>query len=98
MPFSRWIEDFKREAVADGIHQRTIEAAIGGMTPDTSVIARDRKQGFFSQTFIEFYFKLATKSREQTGRVYLKKYRPIFERAEKEFRRAGAGHHGLLGA
>ena len=85
VPFNRWIEDFKREAVADGIHQRTIEAAIGGMTPDTSVIARDRKQGFFSQTFIDFYFKLATKSREQTGRTYLKKYRPTFERAEKEF-------------
>ena len=85
VPFSRWIEDFKREAVADGIHERTIEAAIGGMTPDTSVIARDRKQGFFSQTFIDFYFKLATTSREQTGRVYLKKYRPTFERAEKEF-------------
>ena len=85
VPFNRWIEDFKREAVADGIHQRTIEAAIGGMTPDTSVIARDRKQGFFSQTFIDFYFKLATKSREQTGRTYLKKNRPTFERAEKEF-------------
>ena len=85
VPFSRWIEDFKREAVADGINERTIEAAIGGMTPDTSVIARDRKQGFFSQTFIDFYFKLATTSREQTGRVYLKKYRPTFERAEKEF-------------
>jgi lytic murein transglycosylase len=85
VPFNRWIEDFKREAVADGIHQRTIEAAIGGMTPDTSVIARDRKQGFFSQTFIDFYFKLATKSREQTGRTYLKKYRPTFERSEKEF-------------
>jgi lytic murein transglycosylase len=85
VPFNRWLEDFKREAVADGIHSRTIEAAIGGMTPDQSVIARDRKQGFFTQTFIEFYFKLATKSREQTGRVYLQRYRPIFERAEKEF-------------
>ncbi len=85
VPFSSWIEDFKREAVSEGIQPRTIEAAIGGMTPDMSVIARDRKQGFFTQTFIQFYFKIATKSREQTGRVYLKKYRPIFERAEKDF-------------
>src|SRR4029079_3258864 len=85
VPFSSWIEDFKREAVSEGIQPRTIEAAIGGMTPDMSVSARDRKQGFFTQTFIQFYFKIATKSREQTGRVYLKKYRPIFERAEKDF-------------
>jgi len=85
VPFNRWIEDFKRDAVADGIHQETIQATIGGMTPDQGVIARDRKQGFFSQTFIEFYFKLATKNREQTGRTFLQRYRPIFERAEQEF-------------
>lgn len=85
VPFNRWLEDFKREAMADGIHPQTIEETIGGMTPDQGVIARDRKQGFFSQTFIDFYFKLATKNREQTGRAFLQRYRPIFERAEKEF-------------
>ena len=85
VPFDRWIVDFKREAIADGIREETIREAIGGMTPDPGVIARDRKQGFFSQTFTEFYFKLATKNREQTGRAYLQKYRPIFDRAEKEF-------------
>jgi len=85
VPFDRWIVDFKREAVAGGIREETIREAIGGMTPDPGVIARDRKQGFFSQTFTEFYFKLATKNREQTGRAYLQKYSPIFERAEKEF-------------
>jgi lytic murein transglycosylase len=85
VPFSRWIEDFKRDAIADGIHPETIQETIGGMTPDQGVIARDRKQGFFSQTFIEFYFKLATKSREQTGRAYLQRYQSIFARAEEEF-------------
>ncbi len=90
VPFARWIVDFKKEAVADGIKPQTIEATIGGMTPDQSIIGRDRKQGFFNQTFIEFYSKLATKSREQQGRAYLQKYAPIFERAEKEFGVPGA--------
>jgi lytic murein transglycosylase len=85
VPFPRWLADFKREAIADGIHPRTIEAAIGGLSPDPGVIARDRKQGFFTQTFIDFYFKLATKNREQTGRAYLKRHRAIFERAEQDF-------------
>lgn len=85
VPFSRWIVDFKKEAIADGIKASTLEANIGGMTPDQSVIGRDRKQGFFSQSFIDFYGKLATKSREQVGRSYLKKYAAIFDRAEKEF-------------
>lgn len=85
VPFNRWFSEFKREAVSEGIRASTIEDTIGGMTPDQGVIARDRKQGFFSQTFIDFYFKLATRNREQMGRSYLKKYANIFERAEREF-------------
>ncbi len=90
VPFSRWIVDFKKEAVADGIKPQTLEATIGGMTPDQSVIGRDRKQGFFNQTFLEFYGKLATNNRYQTGRSYLQKHAPIFARAEKEFGVPGA--------
>jgi lytic murein transglycosylase len=90
VPFSRWVVDFKKEAIADGVHPSTIERMIGGMTPDMGVIRRDRRQSFFSQSFLEFYGKLATNNREQTGRAYLKKYAPIFARAEKQFGVPGA--------
>ncbi len=83
--FERWIVDFKKEAIAEGIRPQTIQATIGGMTPDPGVISRDRKQSFFSQTFIEFYGKLATKNREQMGRNYLNKHAALFDRAEQEF-------------
>jgi lytic murein transglycosylase len=85
VPFNQWLADFKREAIAEGIRPETIEETIGGLTPDQGTIARDRKQGFFSQTFIEFYFKLATKNREQMGRTYLARYKSIFDRAEQEY-------------
>jgi len=85
VPFSKWVADFKREAMAEGIHAETINEAIGGMTPDMGVVARDRKQSFFSQTFTQFYFKLATVSRERVGKSYLKRYSALFDRAEKEF-------------
>lgn len=88
--FPQWYAAFKKEAVAEGIKAATIEAAIGGMTPDMGVISRDRKQGFFNQTFIEFYGKLATKGREQMGRSYLAKHKAIFDKAEKEFGVPGA--------
>lgn len=83
--FQRWFEDFKKEAVAEGIKPQTIQSAIGGMTPDQGVISRDRKQGFFSQTFLEFYGKLATNNRLQNARAYLQKYKPVFERAENDY-------------
>jgi lytic murein transglycosylase len=85
VPFDRWLVDFKREAEAQGIRPETIEQTIGGLTPDNGTIARDRKQGFFSQTFIDFYFKLATKNREQVGKTYLKRYNTIFQRAEQQY-------------
>jgi|CXWK01.1.fsa_nt_gi lytic murein transglycosylase len=85
VPFQTWIAQFKKEAAAEGIKTRTIESMIGNMTPDPGVISRDRKQGFFNQTFIEFYGKLATKSREKMGQSYLQKYAGIFDRAEQDF-------------
>ena len=85
IPFDQWLAAFKKEAIADGIKPRTIEATIGGMTPDMGVVSRDRKQGFFSQSFMQFYGKLATSSREKVGRTYLSKYAPLFARAEKEY-------------
>ncbi len=90
VPFARWIEDFKKDAIADGIKPATIQATIGGMTPDQGIIGRDRKQSFFSQTFLEFYGKLATKGREQNGRAYVQKYGNTFAQAEKEFGVPGA--------
>jgi lytic murein transglycosylase len=90
VPFQRWLADFRREAIAEGIHAATIDDAIGGMTPDMSVVARDRKQGFFSQTFIDFYFKLATNGREKMGKSYLQRYKSIFDRAEQQYGVPGA--------
>ena len=83
--FGPWFEDFKRQAVAEGIKAQTIQSAIGGMTPEQKVINSDRRQSFFSQTFLEFYGKLATQNRLQNARAYVQKYKPTFDRAEKEY-------------
>lgn len=90
VPFPAWFADFKKEAMAEGIKAGTIQAELGGMTPDMSVVSRDRKQGFFNQTFLEFYGKLATNNRYQNGRSHLQKYASIFDRAEQEFGVPGA--------
>ena len=88
--FGPWFEKFKKEAIAEGIKPQTIQAAIGGMPPDPKVISSDRRQSFFSQTFFEFYGKLATANRYQNARAYLQKYKPWFDKAEKEYGVPGA--------
>ncbi len=83
--FDTWMRDFRREAAAEGISQRTIAMALDGMTPDQGVIARDRRQGFFAQSFLDFSAKLATPNRVTNGRAQIQKNREAFDRAVKEF-------------
>lgn len=83
--YESWLRDFKREAAAEGISPRVINATLAGMTPDQSVISRDRRQGFFAQSFLDFSARLATQNRITNGRAQIKKNRAAFDRAQKEF-------------
>lgn len=83
--FSTWLAGFKKEAAAEGISTRTINAALGGMTLNRKVIARDRRQGFFAQSFLSFQRKLATNNRVVSGRRKIKQRRSVFDRAKREY-------------
>ena len=52
--FEQWLDQFKREAVAEGVSPRTIAAASHHMVYDQQVVNKDRGQKVFSQTFLEF--------------------------------------------
>lgn len=83
--FERWLDTFKKDAVTAGVKPGTVANALDGMTADMSIISSDRKQGFFSQTFLEFSAKLATANRVQNGIAKVKQQKAIFDRVEKEF-------------
>jgi lytic murein transglycosylase len=79
------MRDFRREAAAEGISQRTISLALDGMTPHQGVISRDRRQGFFAQSFLDFSAKLATPNRVTNGRAQIQRNQAAFDRAVKQF-------------
>jgi lytic murein transglycosylase len=83
--FEAWLQGFRKEALASGISPATVSQVLDGMTLDNSVISRDRKQGFFAQSFLAFSDKLVPQSRIQNGQARLKQYRNIFDRVEKEY-------------
>ncbi|HZT47806.1 MAG TPA: lytic murein transglycosylase [Hyphomicrobiaceae bacterium] len=83
--FERWLAGFRQEAVAAGISRATIQAALDGMTLDHGIIARDRKQGFFAQSFTAFAGKLVTPNRIQAGAAKLKQHRELLARVEKDY-------------
>jgi lytic murein transglycosylase len=83
--FDAWLEAFRKEAIAAGISRATVSAALDGVTLDPAVIARDRKQSFFSQGFLSFSDKLISKNRIQTGQARLKQHHELFARVEKDY-------------
>jgi lytic murein transglycosylase len=83
--FESWLDGFRKEAVANGISRATVAAALEGVTLDSSVIARDRKQGFFAQSFLSFSGKLISKNRIDNGLARLRQHRDLFARVEKQY-------------
>lgn len=83
--FEPWLEGFKAEVAAAGISRRTIDSALAGMTPDHGIIARDRRQGFFAQSFLDFAGKLATSGRAAEGRRRLERHGSLFAAVRKQY-------------
>jgi lytic murein transglycosylase len=83
--YDRWLSAFRQEAAASGISRASISAALDGMTLDPGIIARDRKQSFFAQSFTSFSAKLISQNRLQSGAAKLKQHRDLFARVEQEY-------------
>jgi lytic murein transglycosylase len=83
--FRTWLARFKKKAVAAGVRPQTVNAVLNGMSVDRKVMARDRRQGFFAQSFLTFQGKLATKNRVVSGRRKIKQRQEAFARAKRQF-------------
>jgi len=83
--FENWLRGFRQEAAAAGVTPRTISAVLDDMTLDQGIIARDRRQSFFGQSFVDFRGKLVSRNRIQNGMRQMERYRETFARAEKEY-------------
>jgi lytic murein transglycosylase len=83
--FNVWLDGFRKEAIAQGISRATVTAALDGITLDPGVIARDRKQGFFAQSFLSFSDRLISKGRINNGVARLKQHRALFAKVEKDY-------------
>lgn len=83
--FSKWLKEFKAYARSQGVSDRTIRSALGGMALSKKVLSRDRRQGFFAQSFASFSKKLATEHRRKAGIKRIKKLKRYFDRAEADY-------------
>ncbi|MGE0845476.1 MAG: lytic murein transglycosylase [Flavobacteriaceae bacterium] len=83
--YGQWLNEVKQEAIAAGVSPRTVEAAVPMMTYNKKVISRDRAQGVFAQTFLEFSGRMVSSYRLKIGGQNLKKYAAVFADIERKF-------------
>lgn len=83
--FERWLAQFKKDALAQGISPRVLVKAAPDLTFDPAIIRRDQGQAIFNLTFLQFSDKLIAGYRMQNGRAAMKKHATIFARVEKAY-------------
>jgi lytic murein transglycosylase len=82
--FDAFIIAFSREAVAQRISQRTLSEAFAGLAPDPQVIALDRRQGVFRQSFEQFALPRIN-SRIAKARRLMTQHSALLARIEQQF-------------
>jgi lytic murein transglycosylase len=83
--FPTWLENFKQEALAQGISRSAIAAASPYLTYDQRIVNIDRGQRIFAQSFLEFSSKMVPGSRISQGQAQMKKNAALFARAEQQY-------------
>jgi lytic murein transglycosylase len=83
--FASWLNDFAREAVASGVSERAVRAGLSGVAYQPSVVKRDRAQGVFSQSFLEFSGRMVAQYRLDGGRQRIQKFARLFADVEARY-------------
>ncbi|UTD29036.1 lytic transglycosylase domain-containing protein [Bradyrhizobium sp. WD16] len=82
--FESWLDQFKRDAAKEGISAAAVASGLAGVTPDQAVLARDRNQRVFSQSFEEFSARMIP-PRLTRGSNMMKQYGSVLARIEEKY-------------
>ena len=83
--FDGWLKSVAQEAAKQGVSQEAIQKGLSVARFDPAVVKKDRSQGGFSQTFLQFSDRMVEQYRVKQGPGYIKKNQDIFSRIEKQF-------------
>jgi lytic murein transglycosylase len=82
--FDGFLAEFRKEAASRGVSNRGL-AALDGLTLDDSVLAADRQQRVFSQTFEQFSGRMISRDRLVKGAKHMQQMAPVLQRMEQRF-------------
>jgi lytic murein transglycosylase len=82
--FDAFIAEFKKDAAAAGVSQKGL-AALRGLALDPSVLAADKRQGVFKQTFEEFSARMISRDRMTKGLRHMQAHGAVLRKVEAQF-------------
>jgi lytic murein transglycosylase len=88
--FEAWLKGFRQDAAAAGVSENAIAGGLKGVRFDPAIVKKDRAQGVFSQTFLEFSDRMVAQYRLDQGKANLKKHKSVFDRIQEQFGVPGA--------
>jgi len=87
--FPGFIAEFKKEAAAQGISRRGL-AALDGISVENSVLAADRRQGVFRQSFEQFSGRMISRDRLTKGARLMAQHAAALKHIEQRYGVPGA--------
>ncbi len=83
--FKVWLKGVHDEGLRRGISQKTLDEALGGLTPIARVIELDRRQPEFTLTFRRYLNNVVPKSRVRKGRQKLRENQNLLRKVGAHF-------------
>jgi membrane-bound lytic murein transglycosylase B len=83
--FAAWLGQFKKDAVAEGISQKTLDEAFESTTPIERVVELDRKQPESTLTLEEYLEKVVNDTRIAEGRERMSDNRELLSEISKKY-------------
>lgn len=83
--FSHFLAQFRAKAIAAGIGRATLDRALAGVSPDPRVIALDRRQPEFTQTWAHYAASRLSPARIAAGRAAMARHRALLRDVETAY-------------
>ncbi|MDU8942556.1 lytic murein transglycosylase [Ovoidimarina sediminis] len=83
--FERWISEFRRRAVAQGIRPQVFDQAFQSVRYDTDVIQRDRNQAEFTKQIWEYLESAVSDTRVKNGKAALRDHKRTLAAIEARY-------------
>ncbi|HEY7644725.1 MAG TPA: lytic murein transglycosylase [Hyphomicrobiales bacterium] len=94
LAFDKWVERFRKRALARGISPAVYDRVMNGLKPDISVYALDRAQPEFKEKPWQYLNRRVSDWRISTGQERAKQYAKLLERIEAKY---GVDRYIMLG-